>query len=82
MSCIVISCKTTSLFNEHKCDNVTYMLYILNCTLSGGYQRSITKCSNVCPWALKSIKQKVGTSGSWYWQILKVLEVFGPCMEW
>jgi hypothetical protein len=32
MSCIIISCKITTLSKECKCDNVTWMLSIFNCT--------------------------------------------------
>jgi hypothetical protein len=32
--------------------------------------------SNVCPYDLKSMRQKVGANGSWYLFMLNVLEVF------
>jgi hypothetical protein len=76
---IVISCKITSPFKDH---NVTYMLCILSCILSGGWWKAMTKCSNVCPCILKVVKQKVGANGSWYQLILKVLKVFDSCTKW
>jgi hypothetical protein len=41
-----------------------YMLCILNWTLSGGQQTSMIKWSNVYPYALKFVKQKVGANGN------------------
>ncbi len=56
MSHIIIHRKIMNSFMECKRDNVTYMLCIFNCTLLGGWQRSMIKCSNACPYALKSMK--------------------------
>jgi hypothetical protein len=58
------------------------MLCILSCTLSSGWQRSMTKSSNVCHCDLKLIKWKIGANGSWYRLILKVLKVFDSCTKW
>jgi hypothetical protein len=51
---------------DHRCDKVSYMLCIFKCTLLGGYWRYVIKLSNVCPCALKFVKQKVGARGNWY----------------
>jgi hypothetical protein len=61
---------------EHNCDNITYMLCMSIGTLFGGCFKSMIKWSNVCPWNLKSMRQKVGVSGNWYLFMLNVLEVF------
>jgi len=45
---------------DHKHDKVTYMLCIFKHKLSGGYQKSTIKLSNVCFCALKYVRQKVG----------------------
>jgi hypothetical protein len=58
---------------EHKHDNVTYMLCILSWILSGGWQRSMIKCSKVCPWASKSVKQKTQANSSWYQLVFEKL---------
>ncbi len=62
--------------NEHKHDNLTYMLCMLIGTLSSGCFKSMIKWSNVYLWDLKSMKQKVGASSGWYLFMLNVLEVF------
>jgi hypothetical protein len=49
---------------DRKCDKVMSMLCIFKCTLSGGCQWFMIKLSNVCPCALKFVKQKVGASGN------------------
>jgi hypothetical protein len=59
MSCIVISRRIMSPSMDCRYDNVTYMLYIFKCTLLGVCQRSMIKLSNVCPCALKFVKQKL-----------------------
>ncbi len=51
-------------FMECKHDNVTYMSCIFNGTLLRGWQKSMITWSNACPYALKSVKQKVKASGS------------------
>jgi hypothetical protein len=65
-----------------KHDKVTYMLCIFKCTLLDGCRRSIINLSNVCPCALKSIRQKVGASDNWYLLIVNVLDVFDSNMWW
>jgi hypothetical protein len=45
---------------KHRCHNVIYVLCMFHGTLSSGWQRFIIRCSNVCPYILKSMKQKVG----------------------
>jgi hypothetical protein len=56
MSHINLQRKIINSFMECKHDNVTYMLCIFNCTLLGGWQRSMIKWSNAYPYALKSVK--------------------------
>jgi uncharacterized membrane protein len=54
-----------SPFMDRKFDKITYVLCIFKHTLLGGCQkRSMIKLSNVCPCALKSIKQKVEANGN------------------
>jgi len=69
----MIFCKIMSPSKEHKHDNVTYMLCILSWILSNGWQRSMIKCSKVCPWALNSVKQKAWANNSWYQLIFEKL---------
>jgi len=60
ISCIIIFCRIMNPSMDHKHDKVTYMLCIFKHKLSGGYQRSTIKLSNVCFCALKYVRQKVG----------------------
>ncbi len=53
-----------SPYMECKCDNITYVFCILNDTLLASWQRSMIKLSIVCPYALKSMKQKIRPNGS------------------
>jgi hypothetical protein len=62
MSWIIIFHKNMNPSMDCKHDKVTYMLCIFKCTLLDGCRRSIINLSNVCPCALKSIRQKVGAS--------------------
>jgi hypothetical protein len=64
MSCIVIFHRIMNPSMDRRRDKVMYMLCIFKCTLSSGCQRFLIKLSNVCPCALKSIKQKVGAIGN------------------
>ncbi len=82
MSCIVISCRIMSPSMDCRHDNVTYMLYIFKCTLLGVHRRSMFKLSNVCPCALKFVRQKANASGNWYLLIMHVLDVFNSNMWW
>jgi len=63
MSYIVIFCKIMNPSMDHRHDKVTYMLCIFKHTLSGGGQRSMIKLSNVCPYVLKSMRQKARAIG-------------------
>ncbi len=82
MSLIDISFNITSPSEKRNCDNVTYMLCVLISTLLGGCFKFMIKWSNVCPWDLKSMRQKIGASHSWYLFILNVLEVFDCGIWW
>jgi hypothetical protein len=69
-------------YMECRCDNITYVFCILNDTLLASWQRSMIKLSNVCPYALKSTKQKIRPNGSWYLLIVNVLKLFNSGMWW
>jgi hypothetical protein len=58
MSYIVIFHRIMNPSMDHRHDKIMYMLCIFKHTLSGGCRRSMIKLSNVCPYALKSVKQK------------------------
>jgi len=74
MSCIVIFCRIMSPSMDHRHDKVRYMLCIYERTLLGGCRRSMIKLSNVCPCALKFVKQKSGGN----WQLISIdCECFG-----
>jgi len=85
MFCIVIFRRIMSPFMDHRHDKVMYMLCIFKRTLLGGCQWSMIKLSNVCPYALKYVKQKTRASGNWYILIMNILEVFDSnigCWFW
>jgi len=51
---------------DRRSNKVTHMLCIFKRTLLGGCQKMfMIKLSNVCPYALKSTKQKVEANGNW-----------------
>jgi hypothetical protein len=56
---------------DHRHDKVTFMLCIFKRTLSGSCWRSMIKLSNVCPCALKSVRQKARAIG------INIYECFG-----
>jgi hypothetical protein len=58
------------------------MLCIFECTLLGGCWRSMIRLSNLCPYALKFVRQKIGAFGNWYLMIVNVLEVFDSNIWW
>jgi hypothetical protein len=60
MSWIIIFCRIMNPSMDCKHDKVTYMFCIFKGTLLGGCQRSIINLSNVCPCALKFVRQKIG----------------------
>jgi hypothetical protein len=60
MSCIVMFRMIMNPSMDCGGDKVIYMLCIFKRTLSGGCRRSMIKLSNVCPCALKSMRQKIG----------------------
>jgi hypothetical protein len=82
MSCIVIFRWIMNPSIDHRFYKVTYMLCIFKCTLSCGCQRSMIKLSNVCPCALKFVRQNARAIGNWYLLIENVLEVFYSNMWW
>ncbi len=61
MFCIVIFRKIMSTSMDCRSDNVTYMWCIFKCTLLGDCRRSML---NVCPCALKFVRQKTRASGN------------------
>jgi hypothetical protein len=82
MFCIEIFHRIMSTFMDCRHDKVAYMLCIFKRTLSSGWWRSMIKLSNVCPCALKFVKQKARASGNWYLLIMNILEVFDSNMGW
>jgi hypothetical protein len=79
---IVIFQRITIWFIKRTHDNIKYMLCIFSGTLLGGWQRSMIKWSNICPCALKIVKQKAWASGNWYLLIVNVLKVFDFNICW
>jgi hypothetical protein len=82
MFCIVIFHRIMSTFMDRRDDKVMYMLCIFKRTFSSGCRRCMIKLSNICPCALKSVKQKARASGNWYLLIMNILEVFDSNMGW
>ncbi len=64
MSWIIIFCRIMNPCMDCRHNKVTYMLCIFKRMLSSGCRRSIIKLSNVCPCALKFVRQKVGARGN------------------
>jgi hypothetical protein len=58
------------------------MLCMLSGILTNGCFKSMIKWSNVCPWDLKSMRQKARASGIWYLFMLNDLEVFDYGIWW
>jgi hypothetical protein len=76
MSWIVIFHRILNSSMDHEYDKVMYMLCMFRHMLLGGCWRSIIKLSNVCPCALKLVKQKAGAKKIniyWLWMFVLVL---------